>query len=205
MMRLYDSTGPNPQIVRSFLAEKGIEIDRVPVDIMRGENREAAYKAKNPMGQLPALELDNGAIITEVIAICELLEELHPQPALIGNDSAERAETRMWARRLDLAILEPFMAGFRATTARAFFAPRMALLSESAGAEVVTLLNGNLKQLDTLLDGRTWVCGERFSLADILLGAFVGFAKATGTDLTQGLAWMPGWLERYAARPSAAA
>jgi glutathione S-transferase len=204
-MRLYDSRGPNPQIVRTFIAEKGIEIDRVAVDVMKGENREAAYLAKNPYGQVPALELDNGTVITEVVAICELLEELYPQPALIGNDSAERAETRMWSRRVDLAILEPFMAGFRATSARAFFAPRMPLLSESAGAEVITLLQGNLKQLDTLMEGRTWICGERFSLPDILLGAFVGFAKATGTDMTQGLAWMPGWLDRYSARSSASA
>lgn len=204
-MRLYDSRGPNPQIVRTFIAEKGIEIDRVAVDVMKGENREAAYLAKNPYGQVPALELDNGTVITEVVAICELLEELYPQPALIGNDSAERAETRMWSRRVDLAILEPFMAGFRATSARAFFAPRMPLLSERAGAEVITLLQGNLKQLDTLMEGRTWICGERFSLPDILLGAFVGFAKATGTDMTQGLAWMPGWLDRYSARSSASA
>lgn len=204
-MRLYDSRGPNPQIVRTFMAEKGIDIERVPVDVMKGENREAAYRAKNPYGQVPALELDNGTVITEVIAICELLEELYPQPALIGNDSAERAATRMWSRRIDLAILEPFMAGFRATTARAFFAPRMPLLSESAGAEVIALLQGNLKQLDQLMDGRTWITGESFSLADILLGAFLGFAKSTGSDLTAGLAWLPGWLDRYSARPSASA
>lgn len=199
-MRLYNSMGPNPQIVRTFAAEKGVALDLVPVDVMKGENREAAFRAKNPMGQLPALELDDGQVVTEVIAICELLEELHPQPTLIGSTAAERAETRMWARRLDLGVLEPFMAGFRATAGRAFFAPRMALLSESAGAEVLGLLQGNLKQFDTLLAGRTWVCGERFSLADILLGCFLIFGRRSGAALPDGLQWIPGWLERCEAR-----
>lgn len=199
-MRLYNSMGPNPQIVRTFAAEKGIALELVAVDVMKGENRESAFRAKNPMGQLPALELESGQIVTEVVAICELMEELHPQPALIGNDAAERAETRMWVRRLDLGVLEPFMAGFRATAGRPFFAPRMALLSESAGAEMIGLLNGNLRQFDTLLAGRTWVCGERFSFADILLGCFLIFGRRSGAPLPEGLGWMPDWLARCEAR-----
>lgn len=201
-MRLYTSIGPNPQIVRTFAAEKGIALELVEVDLRGGENRQAPYLARNPMGQTPALETDGGQIVTEVTAICEFLEELHPQPALIGNDSAERAETRMWMRRLDLGVLEPFMAGFRATAGRPFFAPRMALLSESAGAEVLELLQGNLRKFDALLEGRTWICGERFSLADILLGCFLLFARRSGVALPEGLGWLPGWLERCEARGS---
>ncbi len=204
-MRLYNSVGPNPQIVRTFAAEKGINLDLVSIDIMKGENRGEAFKAKNPMGQLPALELDTGKVIAEVTAICELIEELHPQPALIGNDAAERAETRMWCRRIDHRIMEPFMAGFRATVGRPFFAPRMPLLSESAGAEMIGLLNGNLAQLDALLAGQTWVCGERFSFADILLGTFLLFGAKSGAPLPAGLGWLPGYVERCAARPSFAA
>ena len=201
-MRLYNSVGPNPQIVRTFAAEKGVTLELVPVDIMGGENRGEAFKAKNPMGQLPALELDSGQVIAEVTVICELIEELHPQPALIGSTAAERAETRMWCRRIDHRIMEPFMAGFRATAGRLFFAPRMPLLSESAGAEMLGLLNGNLKELDTLLQGRTWVCGERFSLADILLGSFLLFGAKSGAPLPEGLTWLPGFVERCTARPS---
>lgn len=200
-MRLYDSTGPNPQIVRCFLAEKGIGIERVPVDIMAGENRQEGYRGVNPMGQLPALETDGGQVVTEVVAICEFLEELYPQPALIGNDAAERAETRMWARRIDLGVMEPFMMGFRATTARDFFAPRMALLSEAAGAEVIGLLKGNLAQLDGLLAGREWVCGSRFSLADMMLGVFLLFGRRAAPELVAG-AWLPDWLSRCEARAS---
>lgn len=204
-MRLYNSVGPNPQIVRTFAAEKGMSLELVPIDIIGGENRGEAFKAKNPMGQLPALELDGGKVIAEVTAICELIEELHPQPALIGANAAERAETRMWCRRIDHRIMEPFMAGYRATAGRPFFAPRMPLLSESAGAEMLELLNGNLKELDTLLQGRTWVCGERFTLADILLGCFLLFGAKSGTPLPAGLGWLPGYARRCAARPSFAA
>jgi glutathione S-transferase len=201
-MRLYNSVGPNPQIVRSFAAEKGLTLELVPVDIMGGENRGDAFKAKNPMGQLPALELDSGQVVAEVTAICELLEELHPQPALIGANAAERAETRMWCRRIDHRVMEPFMAGFRATAGRPFFAPRMPLLSESAGAEMIGLLQGNLHELDTILQGRTWVAGERFSLADILLGSFLIFGAKSGAPLAQGLTWLPGFVDRCKDRPS---
>jgi glutathione S-transferase len=204
-MRLYNSVGPNPQIVRTFAAEKGISLELVPIDIIGGENRGEAFKAKNPMGQLPALELDGGKVIAEVTAICELIEELHPQPALIGATAAERAETRMWCRRIDHRVMEPFMAGFRATAGRPFFAPRMALLSESAGAEMIGLLQGNLKELDTLLQGQTWVCGERFSLADILLGCFLLFGAKSGAPLQPGLTWLPGFVDRCKARSSFAA
>lgn len=201
-MRLYDSEGPNPQIVRTFAAEKGIALDRVPVDIMGGENRGPAFLARNPMGQLPALELDDGTILTEVVAICEYLEDLHPEPPLIGGTAGERAETRMWVRRFDLGVLEPYMFGFRATIGRAFFAPRMALLSEAAGAEMLHLMEEKLRHFDRLLAGRSFVCGSRFSLADITLGAFLLFARKMGQGLPEGLTWMPGWLGRLERRGS---
>lgn len=199
-MRLYDGIGPNPQIVRTFAAEKGITLEKVPVDILRGENREDAFRARNPLAQLPALELDSGAVITEVTAICELIEELHPQPALIGNTAHERATTRMWVRRFDLAILEPFMSGFRATTARRFFAPRMTLLSEPAATETLAIMAEKIALFDGLLEGRQFVSGERFSLADITLGAFLLFSQSRGTPLPGTLTWIPGWLTRLEAR-----
>lgn len=204
-MRLYNSMGPNPQIVRTFAAEKGLVLDLVEVDLKAGENRAPTFLARNPMGQTPALETDAGQIITEVTAICDFLEELHPQPALIGNDAAERAETRMWVRRFDHGVLEPFMAGFRATTGRPFFAPRMALLSEGAGAEMLDLMRGNIRKFDALLERRTWVCGERFSLADIVLATFLLFGQRTGAALPEGLIWLPEWLARCEARESFAA
>jgi glutathione S-transferase len=199
-MRLYDSLGPNPQIVRTFAAEKGVLLEKVPVDILGGENRDAAFRVKNPLGQLPALELASGVVVTEVVAICELIEELHPQPALVGNTAVERAATRMWVRRFDLGVLEPFMFGFRATTGRAFFEPRMPLLSQAAGEEMLQRMREALRVFDGLLAGRSFVCGERFSLADITLGCFLRFCGEVETPLPDSLQWVPGWLERLEAR-----
>ena len=106
-MKLYHSIGPNPAVVDLFLAEKGLEIERVEVDLRGGENRRPEYLKINPAGQLPALVLDGGEVITEVTAICEYLEEEHREPPLIGSTPTERAETRMWTRRIDLGIVEP--------------------------------------------------------------------------------------------------
>ncbi len=204
-MKLYDSVGPNPQIVRTFAAEKGIALARVPVDIMGGENRRPPFLALNPLGQLPALELADGTVLTEVVAICEYLEEQVPEPRLLGASPEERAVTRMWVRRFDLGVLEPFTLGFRATAGRAFFLPRLPLLSEAAGAEVLAQAAGQLALFDRLLAGRTYVCGARFSLADITLGCFLRFADSVGQPIASGLAWVPGWLERLEARGTFAA
>ncbi|HEY1638496.1 MAG TPA: glutathione S-transferase N-terminal domain-containing protein [Rhizomicrobium sp.] len=93
-MKLYNSIGPNPRVVRMFVAEKDLEIPLVEVDLMAGENRREPYLQKNAAGQLPALELDDGRCITEITAICEYLEDTHPAPPLIGSTPEERAETR---------------------------------------------------------------------------------------------------------------
>ena len=112
-MKFYDSVGPNPRIVRMFMAEKGIEMPKQTVDLRKGENREAEHLKRNPHGQMPALELDNGSYLSEVLPICEYLEEKNPAPAMIGTTPEERAECRMWARRVDLNICEHLANGFR--------------------------------------------------------------------------------------------
>ena len=112
-MKLYNSVGPNPKVVRMFMAEAGIEIPVQEIDLMGGENRQAAYMQKNPTGTSPALELDDGSVISEITAICEYLAESRGGSELIGRTPEERAETRMWARRIDLAILENLTNGFR--------------------------------------------------------------------------------------------
>ena len=113
-MKLHTSIGPNPRVVKMFLAEKGLEIPFVAVDLMGGENRREPYNAQvNPAGQTPALELDDGSTVTEITAICEYLEERQPSPPLIGTTPEERAATRMWTRRVDLKVCEPMANGFR--------------------------------------------------------------------------------------------
>src|SRR5437868_1896733 len=113
-MKLYNSGGPNPRMVRMFMAEKGVSPERVEIDLRGGENRREPYMKVNPAGQTPALVLDDGTVITEITAICEYVDEIKKDtPSLIGDTPEERANTRMWARRIDLNILEPATNGFR--------------------------------------------------------------------------------------------
>ena len=112
-MKVLNSFGPNPRMLRMFLREKNINIDFIEHDLMGAENRGEAYLEKNPGGQLPALELDNGMVIAETIVICDYLEELHPEPALIGSTPDERAKTRMWTRRVEQKVTENMYAGFQ--------------------------------------------------------------------------------------------
>jgi glutathione S-transferase len=112
-MKLYQSIGPNPRVVKMFLAEKGVTLPTVDVDLLAGENRSPPYLHVNAAGQTPALELDDGAVLTEIAAICEYLEEKYPAPPLIGATPEERAETRMWTGRVNLKICEPMTNGFR--------------------------------------------------------------------------------------------
>jgi glutathione S-transferase len=94
-MKLYDSIGPNPRVVRMFMAEKGIEMPKQPVDLRKGENREAEHLKRNPHGQMPTLELDDGSYLSEITAIYEYPEEKHPTPPMIGATPEARAECRM--------------------------------------------------------------------------------------------------------------
>src|SRR5882757_1373257 len=105
-MQLYDSFGPNPRATRMFLAEKGISIPTKTVDLMAAENRKPPYTDRNPGGQLPSLELDNGQTIGETVAIFDYLEEKNPKPALIGATAEERAETHQWQLRDDPTTTE---------------------------------------------------------------------------------------------------
>ena len=131
-MKLYQSIGPNPHVVRMFIAEKGIDIRMETVDVLGGENRKENYLKINPRGQSPALVTDSGQLISEITAICEYLEELHPAPPLVGTTPEERAEVRMWTRRIDLGICEPMANGFRYSDGIEMFRPRMRVIPEAA-------------------------------------------------------------------------
>ena len=131
-MKLYNSIGPNPRIVRMFMAEKGIEMPKQTVDLRGGENRQAEHLKRNPHGQMPTLELDDGSYLSEITAICEYLEEKKPKPALIGATPEERAECRMWTRRVDLNICEPLANGYRFGEALKFFEKRIPVAPEAS-------------------------------------------------------------------------
>ena len=204
-MKLYDSIGPNPRVVRMVIAEKAMTIETITVDLMGAENRQSGYLAKVPTGGLPALELDDGTVIAEITVIADYLEDLQPTPPIIGTTPEERAETRMWVRRIDLAIVEPMTHSFRAAEGRPLFAKRMTLVSANAATELKAIAQEKLLWLDKLMQGRTWVCGDRFTLADMLLFAFVEFGATVGQPMPTTATWLPEWHKRAAARPSAAA
>ncbi len=203
-MRLYDSLGPNPRMVRMFLLEKGIAVPRVQLDILGAENRRGPYTDRNPAGQVPALELDDGRVIGETVAICEYLEETHPAPPLIGRTPEERAETRMWQRRIELGITEHLYNGFRYAEGLAMFRDRMRVLPEAADG-LKTIVREKLAWLDGLMDGKRFVAGDRFTIADIILYVAVDFGGTVGQPLDPKLERLTRWFARIGERPSAAA
>ena len=131
-MKLYSSLGPNPRLVRMFLIEKGIEVERIHLDIISGENRKPAFAETNVLQTLPVLELDDGTRLTESWPICEYLEELQPEPNLIGRTPVERAEVRRWVRWFDQDVVVPMTMGFRGGGGRPMFEPRAGIARRTA-------------------------------------------------------------------------
>lgn len=203
-MKLINSIGPNPQVVRTFAAEKGITLQTEAIDIMKGENRQAPYLKKNPAGGSPCLELDNGAYISEITAICEYLEDKFPAKPLIGSTPEEKAETRMWTRRIDLNVCEPLANGFRYSEGLPMFKSRMTTLPEAAEG-LKRLAQEKVTWIDGLIAGREFICGNRLTLADILLFSFLSFGTQVGQPLNDKNKNIKAWYERMAARPSAKA
>lgn len=203
-MKLFNSVGPNPHVVRMFAAEKGIPLELVPVDLRGGENRKEAHLARNPAGQLPTLQLDDGSYLAEVTAICEYLDEKSPPPSLIGATPEQRAETRMWTRRVDLNIVEPMGAGFRYAEGLAMFKDRITVLPEAADG-LKRIAREKLAWLDGQMGDKPFICGARLTLADILLYCFLNFGKRVGQPLDPALGCLGAWYARMDARPSAKA
>lgn len=201
-MKLYDSLGPNPRLVRMFIAEKGIDIPTQAVDLRAGENRQDEHLKRNPHGQMPALELDDGSYLSEIIPICEYLEEKNPTPALIGATPEERAECRMWTRRIDLNICEPMANGYRFGEAARFFGKRI-FVAPDASPGLKRMAADRLQWLNGQLDGKEWICGKRFTVADMLLFCWVDFFGQNGQPLDPANANVAALVERVKARPSA--
>jgi len=203
-MKLYDSLGPNPRAVRIFLLEKQIELPRDAVDLISAENRREPYLRKNPGGQLPALELDDGRVLAETVAIMEYLEEKHPRPPLIGATPEERAETRMWQRRVELNITEHLYNGFRYAEGLELFRNRVRVLPEAADG-LKTIVREKLAWLDGLLEGKPFIVGDRFTIADVILFVALDFGSTVGQPPDPGLKRIAAWYELVGARPSSSA
>jgi len=202
-MKLYTGMGPNPRVVTIAVAEIGADVELVQVDLISGENRQEEHLARNPAGQLPTLETDDGSFIAEITAIAEYLDEKQGG-TLIGSTAEERAETRMWARRIDLNILEPLTNGFRYAEGLGLFESRIHVIPQAAD-DFKQIAQEQLAKLDGLIEGREFICGDRFTLADILLFAFLEFGAGVGQPLDPKCSNLQAWYERVAARPSIAA
>ena len=203
-MLLYTSLrAPNPRRVHMFLAEKGIDnLERVPVDLNAGEHRSAAYLAKSPLAKVPALQLDDGRVLTETRAICTYLEGIYPEPNLMGVDTTERAFIEMADRRVEWTILLGAANSIRHSH------PGLATLEQPQfpdyGHAQADKLKANLQVFDTLLQSQTWMAGERFTIADITAYCALEFArglmKFRPADL--GYQALQAWRERVFERPS---
>lgn len=205
-MKLFNSMGPNPHIVRMYAAELGVTFNQVEeIDLMAGDNRKPEFLQHNPAGQLPALVMDNGDIIAEITAICEYLDEITDGKTLMGNTAAERAHTRMWTRRVDLGICEPMVNGFRYAEGMAIFKDRMVTVPEGADG-LKNVAQSRLNWLnEQMTDGREFVAGSTVSLADVLLFGMLAFAANVGQPLNPEHKHVCAWFDRMGERPSAAA
>ena len=203
-MKLYNTrVAPNPRRVRIFLAEKGVSIDTVEVDLGKMEHKAPDYVAVNPLQRTPALELDDGTVITESIAICRYFEELHPEPPLFGTDALEKARVEMWQRRLEFGLLGTVASVFRHLhpAMAEMEVPQVAAWGETNRPRVIEFL----RFLDGELAGRDYAAGDRFSVADITGLVGLDFMKPAKLSLPDELANVRRWHERLSARPSAQA
>lgn len=202
-MHIIEAKGtPNGRRVRVFLAEKGIEVPAVNIDLRAGENLGADYRAKNPFGRVPTLELDDGTCIAESVAICRYFEALKPEPCLFGSDARSAAVIEMWNRRAELNVLMPGAQAFRNLTG--FFKDRERVsaewgeISEAATAEAIGLFDAHLAD-------HAFLAGETFSIADITFGVALDFFQAVKLKLPFDLPHLSRYRADLASRPSWAA
>ncbi|HBZ07211.1 MULTISPECIES: glutathione S-transferase family protein [Massilia] len=206
-MKLYISSyAPNPRRVSMFIAEKGIAgIETVMVDIIKGEHRNVDYLAKNPLGRVPALEFDDGRVLSETRAICTYLEGLQPEPNLMGRDFEERAFIEMADRRMELHLLLETASAARHTH------PALAALEQPQfadfGAAQGEKMRITARWLDQVLARQEYVAGERFTIADITAFCALEFGRGLlkFKPGEEGMEHLQSWRDRIAARPSAQA
>ena len=203
-MKLYDGgRAPNPRRVRVFLAEKGITVPTEQVDLGKLQQRSAAYTAINPLQRVPALALDDGTVITELIAICRYFEALQPDPPLFGRGALEIALIEMWSRRAELHLYMPVSIVFQ------HLHPAMKAMVDQQIAEWGEVNKPRVFDFLRFLDGelktRMYVAGARFSVADITTLVAVDFMKVSKMTVPDELTEVRRWYAQVSARPSAAA
>jgi len=201
-MLLYDAKSPAPRCLRMFLLEKQLQLPAVTIDVFAGENRQSAFLAINPAGQTPALRCDDGSTLAEAVTIAEYLEELHPSPALIGSTPEQRAQTRQWWRRVELNVTEFIHNAYHYAEGLPRFESRIPVLPDAA-AGLKAIAQDRLRWLDGMFGAGPYLCGERFSAADIWLYVWLDFALTVNQPFDRSLPHIGPWFTRMAARPSA--
>ena len=206
-MKLYDENmpAPNPRRVRMFAAEKGIEIPRVRVQLAKGEHKSPAHLARNALGQLPTLELDDGSMLSESVSICRYLEAVYPTPPLFGKSPKEIGLVDMWIRRVELQIMAPLGAvwinchPYTEPYAKAMGITRFEAYGEANRLRAIDRLGWLDRQLDT-----EFIAGD-FSAADIIALSVIDFGTFIGVGIPESATRLRGWHERVSKRPSASA
>jgi len=193
---------PNPRRVRIFLAEKGVDLPETPVNMMKREHKSPEFRAKNSMGQLPALELDDGTCISETVAICRYFEETHPEPPLFGRSAVEKALVDQWIRRVEFAVMMPVGNFWR--HAHPYTAALLTQFKDFGESNKETY-RGAQKFVDRELAGREFLVGDTYTMADICLLSTVDFAEWIGLPVEEEFGNLKAWRERVSARPSASA
>ncbi|HBD13278.1 MAG TPA: glutathione S-transferase [Porticoccaceae bacterium] len=203
-MRLYeDRSAPNPRRVRVFMAEKGVtDIEFVPVSIADGGVLSEGFLRRNPLAQVPVLELDDGSCLSDSMAICRYLEYLHPTPALFGEPGLGAARVEMWNRRMEFEIFWPIAFVFRHT--HEYFRgvhPQVPEFGEVSREHALS----RMAWLNRVLQDREFIAGDRYSVADITALCGLDFGRITGTTIREHHPELKRWRDAVAARPSAKA
>jgi glutathione S-transferase len=202
-MKIYDyKLAPNPRRVRVFLAEKGLKVPLEEVDIMKGVNRKPEFLAKNPLGGIPVLELDDGRLIAESVAICRYFEVLHPEPALFGTGAFEQATVEMWNRRIELALLVP--VGMVWAHLHELTRTRIKQIPE-VGEQSCKVVEQRYQWLDRELANRPFLAGDKYSIADITALVVIDFAKFNNISIQPDQKNLARWHQNVSSRPSAVA
>ena len=209
-MKLYDcSTAPSPRRVRIFAAEKNMRLELVPIDLASGEQFSDAFRAINPDCVVPVLALDDGTYLSEVTAICQYLEELQPEPSLLGTTATERALVSMWNAKAESqglwAMAEVFRNSVKGLRGRALPGPdnyeQIPALAERGRLRVLAFM----QRLNQQLAQHEFLAGRHYSMADITALVVIDFAARMKIDIDDKASHLQRWYQSVAARPSAAA
>jgi glutathione S-transferase len=198
-VKLYCGIGPNSYRVRIFMAEKGIDMPKVEIDLMAGEHKRPEFLKLNSLGQIPVLQLDDGKILTESVAICRYLEELHPTPALFGRTAFEKGLVEMWNRRVEIELFGT--VGNVALHSDPLFAERLTQFPEFAKTERERAPTKWAWLDREMADGRPFIAGDFYSVADITAGVVAWLADFFGIEMPKDIPHVKAWLERVHARP----